>query len=85
LVLTEVRRSERIKSNDQGLKEKTCQDKSCFCCNIELPTLSTKFIRNMGKDFCKIPGKLMSDEELRKKAKTKKKLQDLVSRCHRSR
>lgn len=44
LVVTEVRRSERIKSKSDGFKVASCQSKVCFCGSTEAPTLSDKVI-----------------------------------------
>jgi hypothetical protein len=35
LVVSEVRRSERIKKLNDGFKSQACKEKSCFCCSIE--------------------------------------------------
>jgi hypothetical protein len=44
LVVTEVRRSERIKSKSDGFKVASCQSKVYFCGSTEAPTLSDKVI-----------------------------------------
>jgi hypothetical protein len=72
LSVTEVKRSERIKINQQGFKAKSCKEKTCFCCDVEPPTLSSKVIKCLGKEFCKVPEKLMSEEKLGKKTCSKK-------------
>jgi hypothetical protein len=68
MVVSKVRRSERIKD----LSLRVVWKKTCFCCSIEPPTLSTKVIRSLGNDFCKIQGKLITDAELEKKHLAKK-------------
>jgi hypothetical protein len=71
LVSSEVRRSQRIK-NYNGFKSKSCLSKNYFCCSTEAPTLSTKVIRNLGPEFCKIPSSKLSDDGLKKKNVPKK-------------
>jgi hypothetical protein len=72
IVDTEVRRSERLKGKHQGYKSNSCLGRVCFCRNIEAPTLSTKVIKNLGKDFCHIPGEKLNEEMLKKKSLAKK-------------
>jgi quinolinate synthase len=72
IVDTEVRRSEKMKGKHQGYKSNSCPRIDCFCCNIEAPTLSTKVIRNLGKDFYHIPGEELNEEILKKKPLAKK-------------
>jgi hypothetical protein len=67
LSVTEVRRSERVKISQQGFKAKSCKEKTCFCCDVEPPTLSTKVIKSLGKELCKMPDKMISEEKLKKK------------------
>jgi hypothetical protein len=72
LVVTDVRRSERLKGKCNGYKMEACQSRNCFCYNSEPPTLSTRTIRSLGQEFYKIPAKDISDEALQKKALRKK-------------
>jgi hypothetical protein len=72
MVTSEARMSERIKTNQHGFKTSQCKGISCFCCNTDPPTLSTKITRNLGKDMCKILAKDLVDEELKKKPQAKK-------------
>jgi hypothetical protein len=72
LVISEVRRSERINENHQGFKPQSCMSKKSFCCSSEARTLSSRVIRNLGTDFCKISAKLLSDDDLKKKSVPKK-------------
>jgi hypothetical protein len=71
LIVTEVRTSDRIIRNNSGFKAKTYSDRPCLCCDIEPPTLSSKVIKNLGKDFCKIPAKKISEGTLKKKVVAK--------------
>jgi hypothetical protein len=72
LSCSEVRRSDRLKSANHGFKASTCQDKPCFCCDVKPPTLTSKVIKDLGKEFCRVPDKLIIDEALKKKPCTKK-------------
>jgi hypothetical protein len=71
LVSFEVRRSERLKKQNLGFKGKACKERKYLCCDIETPTISSKTIRNLGRDFCKMPARLVPDEALKKKGKDK--------------
>jgi hypothetical protein len=66
LVDTEVRRSERLKGNHHGFKSNTCPGRDCFCCSIEAPMLTTKVIKNLGKDLCHISEEKLNEEKLKK-------------------
>jgi hypothetical protein len=48
LVLTEVRRSDRLKGKSFGYKGDFCQGRNCLCCSTEPPTLSRRVIRKLG-------------------------------------
>ncbi|CAO2208089.1 unnamed protein product [Urochloa humidicola] len=64
---TEVRRSDRKKSQLKGFR-RSCQDDSCLGCSLNPPTLSPALIRNLGSDFCKVdPAKLQDNMLLKKK------------------
>jgi hypothetical protein len=80
LTVTEVRMSDRIISNKSGFKAKTCSDRPCLCCDTEPPTLSSKVIKNLGKDFCKIPAKKISEGTLKKKVVAKKISEDTLKK-----
>jgi hypothetical protein len=72
-VLSEVRRSTRLEGKSRGFKcDMGNQEKDCFCCSVEPPTFSSKAIRNLEKEFCKILAGRMSKEELLKKPLIKK-------------
>jgi hypothetical protein len=72
LVDTEVRRSDRLKGKHQGFKSNACPERECFCCSIEVPTVTSKVIRSLGKDFCHIPEEKLNEEKLKKKPLAKK-------------
>lgn len=71
-VVTDLRRSERVKHITKGFKSKTCFDKHCLACSVETPEVSKKIIKSLGETFCNIDPKDLSDEALskRKKAST---------------
>jgi hypothetical protein len=71
ITVSEVRRSERFKAQQQGFKAKSCQGKAWFCCDVEPPSLSSKVIKSLGKEFCKIPGSQISEATLKKKPLSK--------------
>jgi hypothetical protein len=64
LVKTKVRRSVRLNVKSQGYKGKACKTSSCYCCSTTPPTLSTKVIRSLGKNICKIKPMALSDKAL---------------------
>jgi hypothetical protein len=60
MVVSEVRRSDRLKAISRGFKGKHCEKAYCFCCFIEPSSLSKNVIRSLGTDFYKIkPGALL--------------------------
>jgi hypothetical protein len=72
-VVSDVRRSVRLKGKSEGLKDDACNpSRDCIYCCADPPTLSGKVIRSLGSDFCKISAKHVSDEELSKKKGGKK-------------
>jgi hypothetical protein len=68
LVCTDVR-SERPKVLHNGFKASSCNNKICLCCETKPPTLSSKAIRSLGKDFWKILTNKLTDDNLKKKQK----------------
>jgi hypothetical protein len=54
LVDTELRRSLRIKAHNTGFKASGCEKKNCLGCDIDPPHLSSRVIRNLGSNFCKM-------------------------------
>jgi hypothetical protein len=65
LVVTEVRRSVRLRGKSAGFKVDACNPaKDCICCLTDPLVLSAKVIWSLGSDFCKIPMKHISDEAL---------------------
>jgi hypothetical protein len=51
MVVSEVRRSERLKKQKQGFKASSCPIKSYICCHTNPPTLSSNVIRSLDRDF----------------------------------
>jgi hypothetical protein len=73
MVVSEVRRSVSLKGKSGGFKVDACNPvRDCICCCADPPTLSGKVIWSLGSEFCKIPAKHISDEELQKKKIDKK-------------
>jgi hypothetical protein len=72
LVISEVRRSERLKVKYQGFKSSPCAGKSCICCTTNPPTLSKKVIKCLDKEFYNISDSVLNDETLSKKPASKK-------------
>jgi hypothetical protein len=64
LVVTDVRRSDRLKGKTHGFKAETCISKNCLCCSAVPPTLSSKIIRSLGSEFYKIPPRVLSEDAL---------------------
>ena len=68
LVDTEVRRSDRIRNNNEGFKSKPCPDFNCLPCNASPPELQNKVVKNLSASFCKV-GDNELDSKLSKRAK----------------
>lgn len=60
-------RSERLKKLHKGFKSSTCKDKNCIGCSANPPTISQHVIRDLGKSFCNIDPKDLTDEKLNAK------------------
>ncbi|TVU38191.1 hypothetical protein EJB05_11547, partial [Eragrostis curvula] len=71
MVETEVRRSARIKEQNQGFKKGSCSHKNCLACSNEPPVLHPNLIKNLGTAFAKMKTDMISDEILHKKKKSK--------------
>ena len=73
LVDTKVRRSDRQKSNSNGLKSPSCPIMNCFYYKPSPPTLPPKAIRNLGVQFCGMePDDLTDDKLMKNKGKVGK-------------
>ena len=72
LVETEVRRSDRIKKDNNGYRSKSCVVQSCLPCNTLPPTIPNKIVKNLTKSFCKVSEEEAHDK-LSKKLKKKEK------------
>lgn len=68
LVVSEVRRSDRISKEDNGFKRNSCFDNKCLPCNVIPLVAPKKVIKNLTKSFCKI-----AEEELENKLNKKQK------------
>lgn len=71
LVEIEVCRSTRLKIQKGGFKHKTCDDKRYWPCDSIPHLLSTKIIRNLCIDYCKVPPEEATEDKLAKE-RTKK-------------
>ena len=54
LVEIEVRRSDRIKKDNNGYRRKSCDATSCLPCNAIPPIVHNKVVKNLTKSFCKV-------------------------------
>ena len=77
LVETQVRRSDRIKKDNNGYRRKTCDASSCLPCNAIPPIVNNKLVKNLTKTFCKV-----SEDEVQAKLskRPKKKGQEDVAK-----
>ena len=62
LVETEVRRSDRIKKDNNGYRRKSCDATSCLPCNAIPPILHNKVVKNLTKYFCKVSKDELQDK-----------------------
>ncbi|KAF8703751.1 hypothetical protein HU200_031840 [Digitaria exilis] len=69
---TEVRRSLRVRSSNDGFKRSTCSQKGCLGCSASPPALSMKAIQKIGESICMITPATLSKEALKKKAKERR-------------
>jgi hypothetical protein len=51
LVISEVRRSDRIQAQSKGYRRKTCFDKNCLACAPPIPGLKIKVVKNLYDKF----------------------------------
>jgi hypothetical protein len=61
---TQVRRSERVHSQNKGFKNDLCKDRSCVGCSVDPPTLSVSVVRDLGSSFCKLDPASLTEEAL---------------------
>lgn len=67
LVESQVRRSTRVKEITKGYKNDGCKDRNCIVCAAQPSSISSKIIRNLGVNFCKVPVQYLEDAALSKK------------------
>ncbi|TVU39446.1 hypothetical protein EJB05_12866, partial [Eragrostis curvula] len=72
LVITDVRRSPRIKDKLKGFKADHCTSNTCYACSSAPPTLSPSMIKNLGNSFCKVPLEELSVSKLTTKRRVQK-------------
>ena len=77
LVDTEVRRSDRIRNNNEGFKSKPCPDFNCLPCNASPPELQNKVVKNLSASFCKVGDKEL---EIKLSKRPKKKAKEEVAK-----
>ena len=77
LVETEVRRSDRIKKDNNGYRRKICDTQSCLPCNAIPPVIPNKVVNNPTKSFFKV-----AEDELQERLskRPKKKGQEEVDK-----
>jgi hypothetical protein len=51
LVISEVRRSDRIQAQSKGYRRKTCFDRNCLACAPPIPGLKSKVVKNLYDKF----------------------------------
>ena len=68
---SEVRRSPRLKSTNQGFKARGCKGKNCFVCNVVPPTLSSESIKRIASKFCDIAETDVNAISLQERKRTK--------------
>lgn len=68
LVETQVRRSGRLKIKN-NFKGDSCADRRCFTSSTTPPIVSTKVIRRLHEQFCKVKVDKVLEENLTKKRK----------------
>ena len=54
MVETEVRRSDRIKKDNNGYRRKSCATQSCLPCNTIPPIIHNSVVKKLSKSFCKV-------------------------------
>ena len=74
---TEVRRSDRIKKDNNGYRRKICDTQSCLPCYAIPPVIQNKVVKNLTKSFFKV-----AEDELQEKLskRPKKKGQEEVAK-----
>jgi hypothetical protein len=51
LVISEVRRSDRIQAQSKGYRRKNCFDRNCLACAPPIPGLKSKVVKNLYDKF----------------------------------
>ena len=54
LVENQVRRSDRIREENNGYKRNSCVNKECLPCNAAPPIIQNKIVKNLTSAFCKV-------------------------------
>lgn len=66
LVETEVRRSTRLRTQKSGFMRKTYVDKHCLACDVKPLLLSSKIIKNLCINYCKVSPEAVTEDKLAK-------------------
>lgn len=61
---SEVRRSLRVRNNNQGFKVSTCKSKNCIGCSSGPPTLSLDTIKEIGTGLCQLQEEELEESTL---------------------
>ena len=69
---TQVRRSGRIREENNGFKRNSCASQECLPCNVVPPIIQNKIVKSLTKSFCKF-----AEEELREKLAKRLKNKEL--------
>ncbi|XBH56170.1 hypothetical protein VPH35_078074 [Triticum aestivum] len=76
LVETPVRRSDRIKKDNDGFRRSSCTNSNCLPCTSVPPTIQKSVVKNLTASFCKVAEEELEDK-LAKKPRRKQE-EDLV-------
>lgn len=71
LIETEVRRSGRIRFENNGFKRNSCSGNICLPCNAIPPITHNKVVKNLTKSFCKV-----AEDELQEKLSKRPKMKE---------
>jgi hypothetical protein len=71
VIETGTRRSPRIRDRNSGFKHNTCLTKNCLACSASPPSFTSKMIKEVGEQYCKISSHKLSDSALADKRKGK--------------
>lgn len=70
VVVSEVRRSSRVREKCNGFKTSQCKVANCLGCSVKPPIMTAELLKNIGSNLCQIPLDQLNEESLTKKKKT---------------